>query len=92
MTWEAKHLGFKQQLISKITQFETPHYFVDEMVSGAFKSFRHEHIFKAKNDGTLMIDKFDFKAPFSIFGRLVNMLFLKRYMTNLLHTRNRHLK
>ena len=48
VTWQATHFGIKQQLTSKITQFNSPHYFVDEMVSGAFTSFKHEHIFEEK--------------------------------------------
>ena len=46
VTWRAKHLGVWQNLTSKITEFNSPYYFVDEMVSGAFKSFRHEHHLK----------------------------------------------
>ena len=92
VTWEAKHFGINQQLTSKITEFENPHYFVDEMVSGAFKSFRHEHVFQSKNNQTLMTDKFQFESPFGILGKLANVLFLKRYMTNLLTTRNAFLK
>lgn len=92
VTWEAKHFGIKQQLTSKITEFDTPNFFVDEMVSGAFKSFRHEHIFEQKSTHTLMIDKFHFQSPFGVLGRLANVLFLKRYMTNVLTTRNAFLK
>lgn len=92
VSWEAKHLGFVQHLTSKITEFESPNYFVDEMVLGAFKSFRHEHIFHKVEDKTLMIDKFYFESPFGVLGQTVNILFLKRYMKNLLKTRNKLLK
>lgn len=92
VTWEAKHLGFKQRLTSKITEFNSPNYFVDEQVSGAFKSFIHEHIFHNENGKTLMIDKFYFQSPFGVFGRLVNFLFLENYMIKLLKTRNSYLK
>jgi ligand-binding SRPBCC domain-containing protein len=92
VTWEATHFGIKQKLSSKITEFNSPTYFVDEMVFGAFKSFRHEHIFQTENDATVMIDKFHFKSPFGILGKLANVLFLKRYMTNLLTRRNNFLK
>lgn len=92
VTWEATHFGIKQELTSKITEFNSPYYFVDEMLSGAFKSFRHEHIFSSEEHKTLMIDKFYFQSPFGIVGRLFNMLFLKRYMSNLLITRNQFLK
>jgi ligand-binding SRPBCC domain-containing protein len=92
VTWKATHFGIKQQLTSKITEFNSPNYFVDEMVSGAFKSFRHEHIFEAKDNATLMTDKFYFESPFGILGKLVNTLFLKQYMSQLLQTRNQLLK
>ena len=92
VTWEAKHLGVKQKLTSRITEFDNPNYFVDEQVSGAFKSFRHEHIFRSKGNQTLMIDKFCFQSPFGVIGSLFNALFLKRYMTKLLKTRNNLLK
>ena len=92
VTWEATHFGIKQQLTSKITAFDAPNYFVDEMVSGAFKSFKHEHIFKTEGNQTLMIDKFYFESPFGIFGKLANKLFLKNYMIKLLATRNSLLK
>ncbi len=45
VTWRAKHFGIWQKLTSKITEFNYPTFFADEMVSGAFKSFRHEHHF-----------------------------------------------
>ena len=92
VTWEAMHLGFKQKLTSKITEYNSPTYFVDEQVSGAFKSFKHEHIFQNENGKTLMIDKFYFQSPFGVFGRLTNFLFLKNYMKKLLKTRNSYLK
>jgi len=92
VTWEAKHLGIKQELTSKVTEFNSPHYFVDEMVSGAFKSFRHEHIFEQRDHQTIMIDKFFFESPLGIIGKIVNSIFLKRYMTKLLKTRNQALK
>ena len=45
VTWSAKHFGLTQQLTSKITAFNQPYSFTDEMVAGAFKSFKHEHLF-----------------------------------------------
>src|SRR5689334_20834147 len=41
--WEATHLFVRQRLSSRITEMVKPYYFVDEMVKGAFKSFRHRH-------------------------------------------------
>ena len=92
VTWRAKHLGFWQTLTSKITEFDYPNHFTDEMVEGAFKSIRHEHLFYAVNNQTVMKDIFIFEPPFGILGKLANFLFLARYMENLLIKRNRVIK
>jgi len=92
VTWRAKHFGIWQNLTSKITAFDPPHFFADEMVSGAFKSFRHEHYFTGDDKQTIIRDEFMFEAPFGLLGRLANWLFLKRYMTGLLVKRNEVIK
>lgn len=92
VTWRAKHFGFYQKLTSKITEFEKPNYFVDEMVSGAFKSFRHEHYFEEFKNGTLMTDIFEYKSPLGFLGKIFDKLFLKKYMLILLKKRNETLK
>lgn len=92
VTWRAKHLGIWQTLSSKITAFNAPTYFTDEMIQGAFKSFKHEHIFETKEQYTLMIDVFQFESPFGLLGKLVNQLFLTAYMRKLLVYRNEVIK
>ncbi len=92
VTWRAKHFGVWHTLTSKITGFDFPYSFTDEMVTGAFKSFKHQHLFFSQNDGTLMIDIFEFESPFGIFGNLANVLFLKNYLRKLLQNRNRLIK
>jgi ligand-binding SRPBCC domain-containing protein len=92
VTWRAIHFGIWQNLTSKITEFDYPNHFTDEMVSGAFKGFRHEHLFFAVNNQTVMKDIFAFESPYGRLGRLVNFLFLGRYMQKLLKERNRVIK
>ncbi|WP_419180456.1 SRPBCC family protein [Bacillus salipaludis] len=92
VTWEATHFGIRQQLTSIITEFDPPNSFVDEMVSGAFKRFRHEHTFELVDDGTLMTDKFDYTSPFGPLGRLADVMFLRSYMERLLLRRNEYIK
>jgi len=94
VTWRAKHFGVYQTLTSKITEFSSPDIFVDEMVKGAFKRFRHEHKFlKGKSDDeTILLDIFDYESPFGVFGKIVDKLFLESYMTNLLMNRNQTIK
>lgn len=88
VTWRAKHLGFYQELTSKITKFEYPNFFADEMVKGAFKNFKHEHHFYQIEKGTLMTDVFTYQSPYGLLGHLADNLFLKSYMKKLLLKRN----
>ena len=92
VTWEATHFGVRQRLTSRITEFDPPNRFVDEMVRGAFARFRHEHQFLAVQGGTEMVDIFDYTSPLGPLGRLADGLFLRRYMMRLLRARNAYLK
>ncbi len=92
VTWRAKHLGINQKLTTRITEFNSPTFFVDEMTKGAFKSFRHEHHFHSQNGRTIMTDKFDFTSPLGPLGIIANGLFLTAYMTDLLVKRNSIIK
>ncbi len=92
VTWRAKHFGIYQRLTTKITAFDRPYYFADEMVKGAFKRFKHDHYFKKENGITLMTDIFDYESPLGILGKLADTLFLEKYMMNLLVERNQYIK
>jgi ligand-binding SRPBCC domain-containing protein len=92
VTWEAVHFGIRQHLTSKITAYERPYRFTDEMVRGAFQEIIHIHEFVPQPSGTLMIDLFTFRAPFGLLGRLAEILILTRYMKGFLLTRNQYLK
>jgi ligand-binding SRPBCC domain-containing protein len=88
VTWKAKHLGKIRVLRVKISAMQSPHLFTDEMVAGDFKSMKHEHHFKPINNGTLMIDLLSFESPYGSIGKLVNKVFLTRYLRKLLEHRN----
>jgi ligand-binding SRPBCC domain-containing protein len=92
VTWRARHLGITQKLSARITEFERPYYFQDVMISGAFAWMRHDHRFKEDGERTVIEDVFEYEAPFGIVGRFVERLFLTRYMTRFLDTRNQTLK
>ena len=92
VTWEAVHFGFRRRLTSKITAFDRPRIFVDEMQRGAFTRWHHTHLFQARDGGTLMIDEVDYASPLGVLGRVADALFLMSYMTRLLATRNEYIK
>ena len=41
VTWEAVHFGISSILTTKITAYERPHYFIDEMIRGIFQELKH---------------------------------------------------
>ncbi|MEO8116941.1 MAG: SRPBCC family protein [Bacteroidota bacterium] len=92
VTWQATHFGIRQKLTSKITAYERPNFFIDEMVKGAFKSFRHQHIFEDINGKVIMKDIFEFHSPLGIIGQLFNKLILTNYLKELLLERNKVIK
>ena len=88
VTWRARHLGKTRELTSRITAMRKPEYFCDEMIAGDFSYLRHEHHFKVIENGTVAIDMMEFRTPYGRLGRLVERLYLYRYMSRLLQQRN----
>ena len=92
VTWQAKHLFKTRQFTSKITEMQSPLLFIDEMINGDFKNFRHQHHFKKVENGTIMIDLVDFESPYAVLGKIVNSIFLKKYIETFLIKRNTTIK
>jgi ligand-binding SRPBCC domain-containing protein len=92
VTWRGKHFGIYLTHKSIISAMEIPSFFVDEMVEGKFKSFKHEHSFVQENEFVMMIDKIQYQTPYGIFGKLFDVLILKKHLTNFISERNRVLK
>ena len=56
VTFRGRHFGLSHEHTSKITHFERPHHFRDEMVRGRFRLFIHDHYFEADRNGAVMKD------------------------------------
>ncbi len=87
VTWEARHFGIRQRLSVRITAFDRPYMFADEMVKGVLSEMRHVHRFTEFESQTLMKDEFYFSAPLGVLGRTAERLFLTRYMRMFLFER-----
>ena len=92
VTWEAVHFGIRQRLTVRITRCEPPHVFEDQMVRGAFAHFTHVHAFRENGGGTVMVDDFNYAAPFGFVGALAERIILTRYMRRFLEQRANALK
>ena len=92
VTWRARHFGVPLELTVEITAFDRPNHFRDVMVNGPFAEQIHDHYFQSLNGKTRMIDKFRFSSPLGPLGDAVDILYLKRYLRQLLTARNHHLQ
>lgn len=92
VTWKARHF-FKNRLLRvKITEMKKKEMFTDEQIEGDFKALRHEHYFKPCDNGTIMIDIMNFEAPYGMVGRMLNTVYLTKYMRRMLEQRNKVIK
>lgn len=92
VTWRGKHFGCYLKHQSKITSLRYPTYFIDEMIKGHFKSFKHQHIFKETTSGTEMVDVLEYQTPYGFIGSVFNRLLLEKHLTTFLKIRNDHIK
>ena len=88
VTWRARHFGLVHLHTARITGFDHPNFFRDEMVRGRFKEFTHDHYFEATDSGTRMRDVLEFRSPFGPIGAAVDALVLKGYLRRMLESRN----
>lgn len=91
--WRARHFGIWQTLTVKITDYQAPSYFKDEMTQGIFKVFEHQHYFESRAENhTFMIDELYFRAPLGLLGTLVEKMILTSYLRKFLLIRNQVIK
>jgi len=88
VTWRGRHFGFMITHTSRITAYESPVYFQDVMIRGAFRSCCHDHYFEACGPNTLMRDDVKLAAPLGILGVIAERAVLERHMRTLLQRRN----
>lgn len=92
VTWEARHLWRTWRMTSRITAYERPTRFVDEMVTGPFGGFRHEHGFAVDGPVTKMTDRLLYHSPLGVLGHVVDLVAVRGYVRSLLLARNRAIK
>ena len=92
VTWKGKHFGVYLTHQSIISEMDFPTYFVDEQLKGQFKSFKHQHFFKQKENYVEVTDVLEYETPFGIFGELFDKLILKKHLTDFIKHRNSVLK
>jgi ligand-binding SRPBCC domain-containing protein len=87
VSWQARHFGVLWRMTSRITEFDPPHRFVDEMVRGPFAAFRHEHEFEANGTRTRMTDVITYRTGLGPLGPLADRA-AGAYLRRLMRIRN----
>jgi ligand-binding SRPBCC domain-containing protein len=73
MTISGRLVLYNSKWISKISLVDiSKHMYIDEMVKGPFKKWKHIHLFSeiGKNQ-TVVTDKIEFELPFFFLGKLM---------------------
>lgn len=81
--------GIPISWISKITVWEPPTRFVDEQLSGPFRSWVHEHTFEALGDRTLARDHVRYRVP---GGAVVHRLMVRPDLERIFDYREKTLR
>jgi ligand-binding SRPBCC domain-containing protein len=72
---------------TRITEYEPPFFFVDEMLKGPYLYWRHRHTFHPSEDGTVVIDEVDYMLPFGRLGSVVHQFAIARQLKEIFHYR-----
>ncbi|HOP50281.1 MAG TPA: SRPBCC family protein [Ignavibacteriales bacterium] len=78
--------------VTEITQIEDYKYFVDEQRIGPYKLWHHEHHFIEKENGILAIDKLYYDVGYSIFGKIIEDMFVQHKVNEIFEYREKKLK
>ena len=92
VVFRGKVFGIRQDLTTRVVEFDRPKRFVDEMTRGTFRSFRHVHEFLPHATGTLIRDTLIWRSPFGVLGRIVDRLLLAGHLRRVVQKRNARLK
>lgn len=68
--WLQGTLVVKSHWHSKITYMK-PYTYVDEMLEGRFRTWKHTHSFEKVENGTKVVDEIDFELHYGLLGRLL---------------------
>lgn len=68
--YELKIWGIPVNWTSKISRWNPPNEFRDEMMRGPYKTWEHTHTFKRRESDTLIVDDVYYELPLGLPGRL----------------------
>ena len=69
-----------------ISAYEAPYRFVDEQIRGPYRLWRHEHTFTQTAEGTVCVDKVNYRP---LGGAIMNRLFVERDLRRIFEFRQK---
>ena len=68
-----------------------PYEYVDEMIDGPFKTWKHLHMFVASNNNndTKVIEIVEYELPYGTLGKLTNLIYVHRKIRQIFEYRKR---
>ncbi|GAC1439027.1 MAG: SRPBCC family protein [Thermoanaerobaculia bacterium] len=82
-------LGIPVPWTSRITEWVEGIRFVDEQERGPYRRWRHEHVLRDSDGGTLMTDHVEYELPFGILGRTFGGWWVRRNLRHIFDHRAR---
>jgi len=72
-----------------ITEFDPPHTFIDQQIKGPYNIWHHTHTFQKVDGGVEIKDRVVYSIPFSILGRILNFLWIRKDLENIFNYRKK---
>ncbi len=78
----------KSRWKSRITYCK-PYEYIDEMIDGPFKIWKHLHRFIADNNNTRVVDIVEYKLSYGIFGNIIDRIYAQNKVNEIFEYRKR---
>ncbi len=82
-------MGFPIHWRALITDFDPPHTFIDQQIKGPYTIWHHTHTFQKVDGGVEIKDRVVYSIPFSILGRILNFLWIRKDLENIFNYRKK---
>lgn len=84
-------LGIRMNWVTEITHIDEGHMFIDVQRFGPFRFWHHEHRLMETEHGTEMQDKVYYVMPFSVLGRVVHRVVIRKMLENIFEYRRQQI-
>ncbi len=86
--YRIKPLGIPQRWSTKIVEYKAGRGFADLQLAGPYRYWHHRHTFEEDGNSTIMRDRVEYQMPFSVLGRVLHWLVVKRQLQAIFAYRN----